>query len=298
MINKSALHSYTNGTVLHTIYEDGTLIKESINSKWNYEFPSSIDVKITDYCDMGCVYCHESSTMEGKHGDLEMLLDVLTPLPEGVELAIGGGNPLSHPDLINFLYGIKSNGLIPNLTVNQGHVKTHQQTLIDLLTSKLIYGLGISIINNNYKYVDQLFYHSNNIVFHIIAGVHDVDIMDRLIQYPNAKILILGYKKFGFGQQYYSSEIEKNIKEWYQKIPRYFKHATISFDNLAIDQLKIKRLFTDEGWDKFYMGDDFTHSMYIDAVEQTFAPTSRSSKNERVSWNDIFLIDYFQKYKK
>jgi hypothetical protein len=59
--------------------------------------------------------------------------------------------------------------------------------------------------------------------------------------------------------------------------------------------LNVKRFFTDEGWNLFFQGDDFTLSMYIDAIEQKFAPTSRSE--ERKSFNDYSLIDYFQKYK-
>ena len=90
---------YTNGNTVVTILSDGTKIRE-------YEgdpvilHPESIDVKITDYCDMGCAYCHESSTTSGSHADLKTLLGIIHDLPAGVELAIGGGNPLSHPDQI------------------------------------------------------------------------------------------------------------------------------------------------------------------------------------------------------
>ena len=78
-------------------------------------------------------------------------------------------------------------------------------------------------------------------------------------------------------------------------IPKYFGKCLVSFDNLAIEQLNIKRFFTEEGWNMFYQGDDFSLSMYIDAVEQKFAPTSRSS--ERKSFNDYSLKRYFQKYR-
>jgi hypothetical protein len=83
-----------------------------------------------------------------------------------------------------------------------------------------------------------------------------------------------------------------NIKSWYKYLPKYIGQCTISFDNLAIEQLKVKRLFTYEGWNKFYMGDDFCFTMYIDAVNQQYAPTSRS--NERESFADYSLLDYFK----
>ena len=49
--------------------------------------------------------CHEQSGPHGVHGDLNNpLLDTLHPY---TELAIGGGNPLEHPDLIPFLQKMK-----------------------------------------------------------------------------------------------------------------------------------------------------------------------------------------------
>ena len=112
------------------------------------------------------------------------------------------------------------------------------------------------------------------------------------------KFLILGYKIFGNGIEFYNSnksEIDDNIQFWYMFISKYFGKYTMSFDNLAIEQLNIKRLFTKSGWDKFFMGKDFSHTMYIDAVNQEFSPTSRNSNRE--SFNDYSIQDYFQKFR-
>ena len=93
---------YKNGNTTVTIMNDGTKIREYENTA-KIVHPESIDIKITDYCDMGCSYCHESSTTKGIHGDLNKLLEVISELPAGIELAIGGGNPLSHPNHVEFL---------------------------------------------------------------------------------------------------------------------------------------------------------------------------------------------------
>jgi hypothetical protein len=71
----------------------------------------------------------------------------------------------------------------------------------------------------------------------------------------------------------------------------------ISFDNLAIEQLNLFSKISSEIRKATYQGDDFTHTMYIDAVEQTFAPTSRAPKNDRVSWSTMGLSEYFKKNK-
>ena len=68
------LHSYDNGNVKVTLYTDGTKIQEwSDNETPNPEFPNSMDIKITNYCDLSCKFCHEMSTLQGKHGNLEFL---------------------------------------------------------------------------------------------------------------------------------------------------------------------------------------------------------------------------------
>lgn len=48
----------------------------------------------------------------------------------------------------------------------------------------------------------------------------------------------------------------------------------VSFDNLAIEQLDVKRLLSQEEWNSFYMGDDGKYTMYIDLVKKQFASCS------------------------
>ena len=290
-IKETKMIKYKNGNTEVTILSDGTKIRE-YSEEPNIVHPESIDVKITDYCDMGCLYCHESSTTKGKHGDLKELLSVLSDLPSGVELAIGGGNPLSHPNLIPFLTELKQRGLIANITINQGHLRVHLDLIKYLIKDELIKGVGISITSNNFKVISELKELTDNIVYHVIAGVNKVDVLDKLMDLGSCKVLILGYKSFGFGVGYYSEEVLNNLKTWCRSLNKYIGKCTLSFDNLAIDQLKVRRLFTQRGWDKFYMGDDFCFTMYIDAVKKEYAPTSRSK--ERKSFDKMGLIEYFE----
>lgn len=293
---------FQNGNINVTILSDGTKIREYEGVK-KPEFPETIDVKITNYCDLGCAYCHENSTVKGKDGDLACLLEQVKQLSKGVELAIGGGNPLAHPMLQWFLEKVKELGLIANLTVNQGHVEKYNDLLKTLIKQELVKGVGVSITQTSFENLVSLKQSSEHIVFHVIAGIHPHTILGDLYKFHQSlfvccpcKVLVLGYKQFGRGVRHYSPLVDKNIQGWYRNLPDYLRSdMIISFDNLAIEQLSVKRLFTDDGWDQFYMGDDFTLSMYIDAVEQTFAPTSRSS--ERISWGQMGLIEYFKKYR-
>lgn len=289
------LHKYTNGNVAVTILSDGTKIREYDDIP-NIIHPESMDVKITNYCDNNCPYCHEMSTINGKHADLSILLDVISDLPAGVELAIGGGNPLSHPDLILFLEELKNRGIISNITVNQRHIYQYLDMLQYLIENKMVYGIGVSVVNDDFIYIKELLKLTDNVVFHLIAGVNEVTVIDKILELGKCKFLVLGYKQFGFGIKYFSEEVKENLETWYIELHRYIGKCHLSFDNLALEQLNIKRFLTEQQWSKFYMGDDFTYTMYIDAVKQEFAPTSRSK--DRKNFSEYTLLEYFSTFKK
>ena len=278
---------YVNGNINVELFDDGTKIRTYTDNPAP-EFPENIDVKITNFCDQCCPYCHEQSDNKGNHGDLERLFNVISALPAGVEIAIGGGNPLAHPDLIGLLVRLKEKGFIANITVNQNHLHKDVKLVNDLINQKLVYGVGVSIVNSNLDNIKL----SDNMVFHFIVGINDIKIIDELLKlYKIPKILVLGYKRFGRGSDYYNVSVEENINIWYRNISRYIGKCILCFDNLAIAQLNIRRLFTDRGWDLFYMGDDFQFSMYLDAVKGQYATSSRSS--DRVNFDDCSLIEFF-----
>lgn len=295
------LHQYTNGNTIVTLHDNGT--KERVfNGTPNVIHPESIDVKITNYCDAGCGFCHEQSTIAGRHADLNELFKVLSVLPAGVEIAIGGGNPLSHPDLIPFLERVKKHGLVCNITVNQKHLEPYKGLIAELIERVLVRGFGISYTSEKYlKDIKPIASLTDNIVFHVIMGinkVNDVKILKEFCAPKECKILVLGYKRFGLGINYYlkNKRIEDNKYDWYTQLALLFKdnNLTLSFDNLAIKQLDLRRYFTDAAWGEFYMGDDFVFTMYIDAVNKQYAPSSTS--DNRVSFADSSLLNYFGKH--
>lgn len=72
------------------------------------------------------------------------------------------------------------------------------------------------------------------------------------------------------------------------------KFKVVSFDNLAIDQLNVRRLMSDDEWNEFYMGDDGTMTYYIDMVERKFARSSTAAFDKRYDLLDS-VDDMFQK---
>lgn len=227
--------------------------------------------------------CHEKSDTKGKHGNLDRALEVLSSLPAGVELAIGGGNPLAHPDLKSFLESLKNQGLVANMTVNAQHLKKFKSELTDFVKQDLIKGLGISYAGRMTKEIEYFCDLTDNAVIHVIAGVNHLDCLTE-IKDVCKKVLVLGYKQFGKGKAFYSDEVDNKLYKWFIHLPRYFGELTLSFDNIAIEQLKLERFFPTEEWNKFYMGADGSHTMYLDCIEQEFAKSSTS--DDRFGFQD------------
>lgn len=273
------LAEYLNGGVQVSIYQDGTKIRETLNDTPPV-MPEQMDLKITNWCDAKCHWCHEGSTLKGRHGDIEAMLSILSPLPAGVEIAIGGGDPLSHPDFIPFVKALHRQGLIANVTVNGAHIDRHLGVLENLTSKNIIKGVGVSYAGN----IPEWDY--PNMVLHVISGIDS----PRILDIPrHLKVLILGYKKHGRGLKLYdkkSLEIDVKIKSWYRELPIWARRHHLSFDNLAISQLNPRRLFaSQESYDKRFMGEEGQFSLYLDGVTQTYGLSSYSA--DRQDWTHI-----------
>lgn len=276
------LGSYKNNDYTCTMFSDGTKIRWNDKDSFNAIKPESIDLKITNMCNMECGMCHENSTPNGKHGDILNLPFIDTMFPYS-EIAIGGGNPLSHPDLVEFLEHLKERKIIASMTVNQMHFMQNIDLLKELTDKKLIYGLGISYIGGSNKNCIEAIKQFPNAVIHVINGIVHMDGLEALAN-NDLKILVLGYKEFRRGKALYDecgSQIDSLKSQFYDMLPKivndgWFK--CISFDNLAIKQLEPRRLMSEEDYASFYMGDDGSFTMYIDAVNRQFAKSSVSTE--------------------
>lgn len=286
------LREYINGNYTVRIYSDGTKIRFSNDDEFYPIFPESIDLKITNQCDLRCPMCHEKSTPMGKEGDLNHpFFDTLVP---GTELALGGGNPLSHSSLIPFLLRMKLKGIICNITVNQVHLIKHQELIQKLIDERLINGVGISITKDLFieEIIDFLAKNPNSVV-HVIAGIITPKLLEKLYDH-NIKLLILGYKYVGRGESYFSDKNEENMNWLEQNILDISSHFSIvSFDNASIHQLKMKHKVED--YKTLYMGDDGEYTMYIDLVKKQFAMSSVTRKRYKLKEN---IVSMFNKVKK
>lgn len=280
------LGEYKNGNYKVSLFDDGTKIRENDLDNLTPSFPENIDLKITDYCDRGCPFCHENSTVKGLHGDI-LNQDFIKTLSPYTELALGGGNPLDHPDLVEFLHELKDRNIIANITVNQKHFMDSQEFISFLVNEKLVHGLGVSVTEVTDELVQKLTEYKN-LVIHVIYGVIKPEELTKLYGL-GLKLLILGYKIFRRGETWlnrHDSEFEVNSSWVYENLPNITKEFMVtSFDNLAIHQLNVKRLMSDEKWNTFYMGNDGQYTMYIDMVKREYAVSSTSTTRHPLDSN-------------
>lgn len=286
---------YKNGNfIVRFNMNDGTKIRETNADDFIPSFAENCDCKITDKCDGGCPMCYEGCTTEGKHGDIlnYKFLDTLHPY---TELAING-NDMSHPDLIPFLEKLKEKDVVCNLTVNQIHFERCQDLIRELVDKELIYGLGVSLNNPTEKFIELIKQYPNAVI-HVINGMFGAKDALALADH-NLKILILGYKQLRRGVDWYIEDYENItrkqiwLKQSLASILAHFK--VVSFDNLAISQLDVKRLMDDEEWDEFYMGNDMEFTFFLDLVEGKFAGNSIVAEEERLDIMDN-IDDMFEK---
>jgi hypothetical protein len=160
---------------------------------------------------------------------------------------------------------------------------------------RYIYGIGISYREGYLNDIDVAMNEMPNTVLHFIAGIDDIDTIK---QFRGRNILILGYKDYGFGENYklMNSVIDDNILKLKQRIHEIIQMGHVSFDTLAIEQLGIQRFFTEERWQTMFMGEEGAFSMYVDVVKNEYAISSFSKERHECTgnivsiWKDLQLI--------
>lgn len=273
------LASYKNGNTYTTIYDDGTKTHFTKDDEFEFEFPESHDISISQCCDNGCEWCYYGCSPTGKHGKLTgwKFFETMHPY---TEIAINLQSPVN-PDLIPFLTEMRDRKIIVNATVNQNHFMDDSMLslICHLERHGLIKGIGVSLTNPRQNGFIETIREFPNAVIHVIAGITPWEDIQYLMGH-GLKLLILGYKKTGRGKKYYDGMFipiitqMKYLEGGLDEVINGFK--VVSFDNLAIEQLHIKDRLDEKEWEMFYGGDDGTVTFFIDLVKGVFARSSLS----------------------
>ena len=293
----TVISQYVNGNCDVTIHSDGTRIVQTNDDKINLDYPLNLDVRLSRRCAFGmnpvtgkavCEFCHESATTDGKDATLESIdkfFEYVKDCPGGTELAVGINWWTLETNY--FLDNAYYSGFIVNVTVNQGHLHCDLEDIGMYIDSGKIHGLGISYRPNNKSIPVKLLNYGNTIV-HTIVGINTVDEVKALAEQGVRKILILGEKDFGFNLGKVVIKKAEHLV-WYRRVHELFSlFDAVSFDNLALEQLGVKRFVKD--WNTIYQHEN---SFYVNLVDETFSPSSRSPYNSPM----CSVKDYFRQLK-
>lgn len=112
-----------------------TLEQDPVRAPW----PELADISVSNHCSQGCDFCYRDSRPDNSFlslADYERVLDSLTSPRWGsvFQVALGGGEPLEHPDFLEMIRRTADRGIVVNFTTN-GRAVT--KALADELAGKV-----------------------------------------------------------------------------------------------------------------------------------------------------------------
>jgi hypothetical protein len=277
----------------------GTKIRTSFLEDANAEkseVPELVDIKITDYCKKGCSFCYQGSTPKGKHASKDMVHAVCWALEklETFEVALGGGEPTEHPDLIGIINDFHSSGIVVNLTTR------NEQWVIDnwpKIKGK-VGAIGLSV-DNHYKLLDQLSKltaakdelalgceHGLKVTVQVVVGSCSMDSLRCIFDLCKAfhiTVLLLGWKNTHRGSKGPSEEIDLvKLLDGFWGMPQQgglngetytpWEGPSVSFDTMLVNELKCWLEAHASKWN--FTTREGAHSMYIDCVAEIMCKSS------------------------
>lgn len=261
------------------------------------DFPELVDLKISDYCDLGCSFCYQNSTRRGKHGDLQVIKDIISKLGHlgTFEIAIGGGEPLQYPHLEEVIHHANACGVTSNFTTKDYKALAKRNDLLHYVG-----GVAVSVATPEeareaIKWLaDLTTAELARVSFQVPVGAQTyeqfVELIATIACYSVSRVTLLGYKQVGRGtaSKYHSFE-DKLGDIFFKQEPyrwdetRFYTAAVYPRLSVGIDtQLAVKASafianLPSQVVDKVVMYKEGLHSCYIDAVKKQIAPSSYCS---------------------
>ena len=249
--------------------------------------PELCDVKVTDYCAAGCTFCYQDSTVAGTHADECKLQDLAYSLGrmKVFEVAIGGGEPTTHPAIAKILESFRHNGIVPNMTtkslswLGQGQARRREA----ILESLGAFAYSIDTAEDMDKLVEACTTAERN-QWEIMQKVHVQYVMGSrpLSEFRgileranthNLTLTLLGFKRVGRGETFaphpYEGWLDIAVEMKAKgKLPPHFGIDTA----LAAESGPALKAAGVPHW--CYATEEGKFSMYIDAVAAKMGPSS------------------------
>jgi organic radical activating enzyme len=273
--------------------------------------PELVDLKLTNYCAYGCSFCYQSSTKEGRHADvsdIERIIDILKA-SGCFELAIGGGEPTTHPHFARILDYAKNAGMTVGFTTRNFDLYNHKHIIrIMEATSSIAFSCHnvqeIQKISEMSVKIQNLtkIWAREKIYIQIIPELYSTKKFEEMLtacsmQY-GLKVTLLGYKEFGFGKSYEPKNLNMTSK-WIDVVKELTKgknsNIKVGIDSVLVK--KWKKELLEKGCNKLMLvGEEGKFSCYVDAVEKTIAKSSFVDENEPLNLENSDILASFKNF--
>lgn len=255
--------------------------------------PELVDVKITDYCPMGCKFCHQSSTRDGKHADLKKIERLAYDLNRAkvFEVALGGGETTTHPDFPSILKIFNDHAITPNFTTFNMNWRKNEK--IADAVKKYCRSFAVSYPND----VRGIALWNDDLdnrnaprgVLQIPLGCYDEATTKRALKDAinyGVNVTFLGYKHYGRGERFQGHDYGW-VVDWIMEQGKERRFLRFGADSLFVQQFG--EVFKTHGVSELLMVNaEGAYSCYIDAVEGKMGASSYTKELHELPQNDVF----------
>src|SRR5574343_187918 len=223
---------------------------EPIKKVTNSSTPELIDLKITNYCNKRCDFCYQNSSNKGEHADKYEIYNTLIALEELKvwEVAIGGGEPTSHPDFVEILESFRFRNIVVNFTtgtldwMEDDKIVNAVKTYVSSFAYSIKYSFDVKYLYRNivkYGFEDCM---RGRIYAQVVLGTVSEKEFDEILMTCNCigiPLTVLGYKKIGRGEKFNNLEYSWAWKKIKQSRDQRFC-PSISVDEQFIADFKLE----------------------------------------------------------
>lgn len=246
--------------------------------------PELVDISITDYCDSNCQFCYRDSSLKGRHAELNYIKSLSYMLYENevFEVALGGGEPTSHPYFIDILKTFNTKNITVNFTTrNVEWLKN------DIYRNKVLSEIGgfAYSVKNEYDVrifgflVNKYDIPKHKVSIQIVEGTIIEKTFQNILKecvYHGLGIVILGFKTTGRGMKYLESNNKKFDFNYLDILMNFNKKNNLI--RVGIDTVFATKYQNDLKENKIdkelYTLEEGKFSCFIDATKKQIGPSS------------------------
>ena len=289
------------------VYGYWTLFDRHHGSKLRFSFdddieikcaslPELVDLKITDYCQKRCDYCYQASGYNGKHADFDEIVKLIEALAQlqVFEVALGGGEPTTHPQFIDILKKCKEHRIVPNFTTrNYDWFRASKNVeVFEQCCGRVAFSANRPYDIEEVAAIRDYLRLRDKVSVQVIDKVSDVVSLVKAAKNYRLDLTLLGFKETGRGKKYQFSRDQ--IKQFvvFDAIRELYGHGLGRYGNHFYGGLSVDTKYLAEHVEeirksgieaRLYTLKEGVFSMYIDAVQRTMGPSSYCGATENVA---------------